>query len=1464
MKTTFTRSCLIFLAVSGPCLSDHAAMTVQSLNGPVTTTEISSFKTFMQGRTPPTANSYDNNMADGGAGSDCEALGMMYEVSQDTQILDKMIQYADAFLSLRNDFTDHRVMWTGNVEPVWLTKTSTSPQAGYAGCENNEIAGHIANCAKLILQTPAIWNTTVAVGDPQGYGATYYQRALTYVAQMDTVQDNYMTPWFIDPSTKRIKDSTAVDPAFSALGQSTTAWNRQMMFLNGWQRLSECHAILGDDPARVTLYDAIVQASISWFQSEWQNTTGGGQPCYVWQYAPGHSGGNEEMNGHAAFDMWGLSRAFSSGKYSLTVAQLRPFAETLRYIIYQGNNTFAEWVNGDTTSTRNYIFSQWMGISAYDPCVFSIMANADIAQGSQGSNPIYDAFILWVKNNRATGFYATNCDTADFCLEAPWVQTVTAGGNSTYPVSVSALSGFASTVTLGMTGLPAGVSASFTAGNNSTLTLSASGSTAAGVYRATISGTGGGITRIVPVTLIVPATPDFSLSGTPASGGVQAGGSVTYTVNVASLNGFSGTVALSASGLPAGASANFNPASVAAPGSSTLTVTTSSSTPPGGYTITITGVSGSLTHSTTVSLSVADFTISATPASQTVPAGSATNYTVNIGNVNGFSGTITFNVTGLPAGTTAAFNPTSVSSLGSSTMTITTSASTPPGTNVLTISGTSGSVSHSTTVTLVVTAAGPVNLALNKAASASTVWSATYDASKAVDGNTATRWSAASAQTSNQWLLVDLGSATTYDSVVIKEISFARVTAFKIQSSTDGTTFTDRASGTTIGAAKTVSFNAVSARYVRLFVISASDVPTINEFEVYSSGAAPTFTITATAGANGAVTPSGSVVVNQGADQSFTITPNSGYQVANVLVDGASAGAVTTYTFSNVQADHTINATFSLTPVPDFSVSATPSSQTVTAGGNTTYTATVSATNGFSGSVTLTASGLPVGANATFSPSTIAASGSSTLTVSTTASTSAGTYALTVAGTSGTLSHSANVTLVVNPASGLPPGWTDVDVGTPSIAGSATYSAGVFTAKGSGADIWGTADQFNYVYQAVSGDQTIVARVTSQSGANAWAKSGVMFRESTAAGASYIGLYVTPGNGVSMQYRNGTGTNAVDLARQTGLTAPYWVKLARSGNTFTGSSSADGSTWTQVGTISVTMAAAATAGLPICSHDNTTLNTATVDNVSITTPAPDFSVAASPSSQTVTAGNTTNYTATVSALNGFTGNVALTLSGLPTGATGNFNPASIAASGSSTLTVATATNTPAGTYTLTVTGTSGSLVHTAAVTLVVNSGASDSNIAPGGTAYGWSGMTSGTANTGKTARAGLNDNNLTADVDIQPAGDAVGAWEAAGVTWTSAKTISSANFINGTITAGGDGFLTANCKLQFSTDGTTWADSGWTISPAYPNSSAAGGQTYTFTGAAVSGKLGARVVGQVRTTDTSYHWIVKEVRFIGH
>jgi hypothetical protein len=103
---------------------------------------------------------------------------------------------------------------------------------------------------------------------------------------------------------------------------------------------------------------------------------------------------------------------------------------------------------------------------------------------------------------------------------------------------------------------------------------------------------------------LLNTTPDFTISATPSSQTVMPGSNATYTVTIGSINGFSGTVNLTAGGLPTGASASFNPSSVTGSGTSTLTVTTSSTTPTGTNTLTIEGTSGSLEHSTTVDLGV--------------------------------------------------------------------------------------------------------------------------------------------------------------------------------------------------------------------------------------------------------------------------------------------------------------------------------------------------------------------------------------------------------------------------------------------------------------------------------------------------------------------------------------------------------------------------------------------------------------------------------------------------------------------------------------------------------------------------------------------------------------------------------------------------------------------------------------------------------------------------------------------
>jgi hypothetical protein len=192
------------------------------------------------------------------------------------------------------------------------------------------------------------------------------------------------------------------------------------------------------------------------------------------------------------------------------------------------------------------------------------------------------------------------------------------------------------------------------------------------------------------------------------------------------------------------------------------------------------------------------------------------------------------------------------------------------------------------------------------------------------------------------------------------------------------------------------------------------------------------------------------------------------------------------------------------------------------------------------------------------------------------------------------------LSVITNPVLGaLPPPWADADVGTPGLAGSASFNAGVFSISGSGSDIYNASDQFHFAYQPATGDMTLTAQVTSLQSANAWSKSGVMLRETTTSSSKYVGLYLTTSNGISMQYRSGTGSNAVDLARATGLVAPYWVRLVRAGDTFTGYRAQFGTNWTQVGSIAFTMSTNQMAGLAVCSHDNTRLNSSAFANVSI-------------------------------------------------------------------------------------------------------------------------------------------------------------------------------------------------------------------------------------------------------------------------
>ncbi|MFZ1916398.1 MAG: choice-of-anchor D domain-containing protein [Terriglobales bacterium] len=197
-------------------------------------------------------------------------------------------------------------------------------------------------------------------------------------------------------------------------------------------------------------------------------------------------------------------------------------------------------------------------------------------------------------------------------------------------------------------------------------------------------------------------TPDFALSANPNSLTVKQGSQGTSTVTVTDLAGFSGSVTLSNSTLPSGVTAAFNPNPTT--NTSTLTFTAAANATTGTTTVTITGVSGSLTHTTTLSLSIIkpDFSLSANPNSVGVIQGHTGTSTITISPINGFNGAVTLSTGTLPSGVTAGFNPDPATS--TSTLTFTAAANATTGTTTVTVTGVSGSLTHSTNITLTVTA----------------------------------------------------------------------------------------------------------------------------------------------------------------------------------------------------------------------------------------------------------------------------------------------------------------------------------------------------------------------------------------------------------------------------------------------------------------------------------------------------------------------------------------------------------------------------------------------------------------------------------------------------------------------------------------------------------------------------------------------------------------------------------------
>ena len=187
-----------------------------------------------------------------------------------------------------------------------------------------------------------------------------------------------------------------------------------------------------------------------------------------------------------------------------------------------------------------------------------------------------------------------------------------------------------------------------------------------------------------------------------------------------------------------------------------------------------------------------------------------------------------------------------------------------------------------------------------------------------------------------------------------------------------------------------------------------------------------------------------------------------------------------------------------------------------------------------------------------------------------------------------------------SPPPPLTPPWVSGDIGNVGVPGSASFDTAIsrFTVKGAGADIWGTADAFQFIYQSLSGDGSIVARVASISSTAAWVKAGVMIRGALTANSAHGMMLVSYSKGTAYQRRATTGgTSTGTSGILTG--APYWVRLDRVGNTVSAYQSPDGKTWTFVASETIATGTDVYIGLAVSSHSTSSAATVTFDNVTV-------------------------------------------------------------------------------------------------------------------------------------------------------------------------------------------------------------------------------------------------------------------------
>lgn len=649
-------------------------------------------------------------------------------------------------------------------------------------------------------------------------------------------------------------------------------------------------------------------------------------------------------------------------------------------------------------------------------------------------------------STRIASFSFPGCDspaTPNFSLSStPTSQPVTQGSNTSFTITATSTNSYSGSVTLSVTStLPQGMTVELPSSPvsvpnggtvDATMTVTTTAQTPVGNYQLTVSGTDGTNINTVQVSVVVQGPPNFSISASPTPQ-TLSGLYVEYTIDVTPVNGYTGNVTLGvSSSLPSGVTANFltNPVGITGTGTgtSTLKLSLDASAPAGTYNLTLRGTdsTNNLTNTTQFTLVIpkADFSLTSL-GSQTVAPGNSATYTFSLNTTDYYSGSVTVTLTApspMPTGMTPNFSPSNVNVQStvdsySISMTLSTTTSTPQGTYGLTVTANDGTTTHTTTGSIVVQAtpssdfklsASPLTAAAAPGSSTSYTVTVAGSGSGPYNGTVSLSVSGVPRRTSSSF------SATS-----ITGSGSANLTVSPNRKTSLGT-YTLTITGTSGSLSHSVQVT---------FVVGTLSNP---DFSLSSSPTSQTVAPGSTASYSIAVTGSGNFTnsvdltengLPTGATPTFTpvtVTGGSGSSALDVSTSSSLATGTYMFTVTGKSASGSPVHSLSLTLVVqqagsngNFSISISPANQSVGPKSSASYTVTVTALNGFTGTVSLSLSGLPNRTSSSFSPSSVTGSGSSTVTISTTPKSSPGAYTLTVTGTSGSLTQTASTTLTI-------------------------------------------------------------------------------------------------------------------------------------------------------------------------------------------------------------------------------------------------------------------------------------------------------------------------------------------------------------------------------------------------------------------------------------------------------------------